>query len=456
MGYSKSGAPKAARTVPEEASRKIPEKTFIIDNGAYTMKAGYASAECRSIPNAIVKTRDNDIVVGAELSTVANWNEAVFRRPMEKGYITSWETQREIWDRSFFDANAEVKIEDPRDTTLILTEAPNAIPILKRNTDEMVMEEWGFGGYLKAIGPTYNAWNEIQSLFGDPITQTQEIKPADCLLVVDSGFSHTTVTPVYRGHPVHRGIRRLDFGGKHITSLLKELVSERQINMMDETYIMNQIKESACYVSNDFSKDMERTLKGNRSYQAKAEDGIVLDYVLPDPNANRKGFTRQHDPVMHMKKKKGALSGLSAEVLSEDVLVMGSERFHAPELLFTPSDIGLKEPGIPEMIMQSLSVLPTSLQAVYLANVLVVGGNALLRGFMERLETDLREIAPDTCVVRLRRAEDPIQSAWLGASRLAQNREHLNHVAISRQEYQEYGAGWAGQRFMIQAYLGSK
>lgn len=147
-------APKAARTVFEEISWKIPDKTFIIDNGAYTMKAGYASVDCNVIPNAIVKTRDNDIVVGSELSTVLNWNEAVFRRPMEKGFITSWETQREIWDRSFFDAkaDAEVKIEDARDTTLILTEAPNAMPVLQRNTDEMVMEEWGFKGYMKAIG----------------------------------------------------------------------------------------------------------------------------------------------------------------------------------------------------------------------------------------------------------------------------------------------------------------
>ncbi|CAG8109813.1 unnamed protein product [Penicillium salamii] len=443
-------APRAARNIFEEMTYKIPDKTFIIDNGAYTMKAGYASADCNVIPNAIVKTRDNDIVVGSELSTVLNWNEAVFRRPMEKGFITSWETQREIWDRSFFDAtaDAEVKIEDARDTTLILTEAPNAMLVLQRNTDEMVMEEWGFGGYMKAIGPTFNAWNEIQSLFGDPLTQSQEIKPADCVLVVDSSFSHTTVTPVYRGHPMQRGIRRLDFGGKHITSLLKELVSERQINMMDETYIMNEIKESVCYVSNDFNKDMERTVKErNRGNQGKAEDGIVLDYVLPDPNANRQGFTRQHDPEMHKRKKRGALSGLSAETLSEDVLVMGSERFHAPELLFTPSDIGVREPGIPEMIHQSLSVFPPGVQAAYWANILVVGGNSLLRGFMERLETDLRAIAPDTCVLRLRRAQHPIESAWLGASRLAQNREHLKRVSISREEYLENGSGWAVRRF---------
>lgn len=157
----------------------------------------------------------------------------------------------------------------------------------------------------------------------------------------------------------------------------------RQYNMVDETYIMNEVKETVCFVSNDFTGDMERTWKANRKRQD--EESVVVDYVLPDPNADRKGFTRAHDPLLHAKKKKGALSGLSAEVLSEDVLVLGNERFTVPELLFTPGDIGMKQAGIPDMILQSLSVLPAGLHAAFLANVLVVGGNAAIPGFMERL-----------------------------------------------------------------------
>lgn len=156
----------------------------------------------------------------------------------------------------------------------------------------------------------------------------------------------------------------------------------RQYNMVDETYIMNEVKESVCFVSNDFTGDMERTWKGNR---LQSEAGVVVDFVLPDPNAGKKGFMRPHDPLLHAKKKKGASSGLSAEVLSEDVLVLGNERFTVPELLFTPGDIGMKQAGVPDMILDSLSVLPPGLHAAFLANVLVVGGNAAIPGFMERL-----------------------------------------------------------------------
>lgn len=140
------------------------------------MKAGYASAiaseeealsACTTIPNALVKTRDNRIVVGTQLAThVSDWNEAMFRRPVEKGYIVNWEAQKEIWEQSFFEEKATarnklLRIPTPEATTLVLTEAPNALPALQRNTDEMVMEEWGFGGYARCLGE----WDNTSVVF---------------------------------------------------------------------------------------------------------------------------------------------------------------------------------------------------------------------------------------------------------------------------------------------------
>lgn len=227
-----------------------------------------------------------------------------------------------------------------------------------------------------------NAWNDAHALFGDPVPQTANVSPVECLLVVDSGYSHTTVTPVYNGRPLQRGIRRLDIGGKFLTNYLKDLVSIRQYNMLDETHIINEVKEAVCYVSNEFAQDMERTWKGNK--KNSSADGIVVDYVLPNPNTRKKGFVRTHDALQSMKQKKGMLGGASASE-AEDVLVLGNERFTVPEILFNPQDVGMQQLGVPEMIMQSLSVLPTGLHPAFLANVLVVGGNSLIPGFIERL-----------------------------------------------------------------------
>lgn len=133
------------------------------------MKAGYAadslpsdsdttaSSACSVIPNTLVKTRGNNVYIGAQLNShVTDWNELMFRRPVEKGYIVNWEVQKEIWEHSFFDDKTtrakELRIANPEETTLLLTEAPNALPALQKNADEIVMEEWGFGGYLRTIG----------------------------------------------------------------------------------------------------------------------------------------------------------------------------------------------------------------------------------------------------------------------------------------------------------------
>lgn len=43
--------------------------------------------------------------------------------------------------------------------------------------------------------------------------------------------------------------RRLDIGGKLLTNLLKETLSFRQWDMMDETWLTNALKEACCFVA---------------------------------------------------------------------------------------------------------------------------------------------------------------------------------------------------------------
>jgi actin-related protein 6 len=50
---------------------------------------------------------------------------------------------------------------------------------------------------------------------------------------------------------------RLDIGGKLLTNYLKESLSYRQLNLMDEFMVTEQIKEAACYSTLDYKKDMQ-------------------------------------------------------------------------------------------------------------------------------------------------------------------------------------------------------
>lgn len=295
-----------------------------------------------------------------------------------------------------------------------------------------------------APGPSFNAYHDVQGILRtprDPGTVAQ--LPAEILLLVDTGYSHTTITPILQGRPFHSAIRRLDVGGKLLTNYLTRLLSLRHYDMRNETYIVNEMKEAACYVSLDFKQDLDRAWKGTRgerrdTYLSGA--GIAKDYVLPDFHTRTKGIVREYDPQRASRARK-----LVSES-SEDVLTLRNERFTVPELLFHPSDIGVRQPGIADLVMQSLRVLPIGLWPGLLANIVVVGGNSLFEGFVERLQKEIVQLVPDECFVRVARPTNPITSTWSGAANLAKH-QHINSLSVTKQEYEEHGAAWAARKF---------
>ena len=71
-------------------------------------------------------------------------------------------------------------------------------------------------------------------------------------------FSFTHVIPYWRGQKIKQAIMRIDVGGKLLTNYLKELVSYRQLNLMDEYLVCHKMKELACYCTLDFKELFEK------------------------------------------------------------------------------------------------------------------------------------------------------------------------------------------------------
>lgn len=141
-----------------------PTRTLVVDNGAYTIKAGFVNhgddnddsinnqqQQPSVIPNCIARDRDRKTYVGTELEKCKDFGEIVFRRPVEKGFIVNWEAQKEIWERQFLDVKAPLRC-DPSETRLVLAEHPNSLPVLQTNCDQMVFEEFGFASYYRGNG----------------------------------------------------------------------------------------------------------------------------------------------------------------------------------------------------------------------------------------------------------------------------------------------------------------
>lgn len=140
------------------ASCDAPATTFVLDNGAYSLKAGFVRGgnndEPRTIPNCIARDRTRKLYVASSLDKCRDFGEMQFRRPVEKGFIVNWEVQKEIWDHEFFDNKAPSPC-DPTETRLILGEPPNGLPTLQTNCDQIVFEEYGFSSYYRGICMLY-------------------------------------------------------------------------------------------------------------------------------------------------------------------------------------------------------------------------------------------------------------------------------------------------------------
>ncbi|KAI0263934.1 actin family [Gloeopeniophorella convolvens] len=326
---------------------------IVLDNGASTIKLGITTApkDVRLVPNAIVRSKgDKATYFGHELAACRDFATLSYRLPFERGYLVDWDAQKAIWDGVFSDQVLNV---DTAETALLLTEPYFNLPNIQEVYDQFVFEEYEFQSYLCAPPA---ALVPHAPLFGQPA-------PA-CTLVVDAGFSFTHVVPLLDGAVVWRAVRRIDVGGKLLTNHLKALVSFRQWNMMDETHVMNDVKERCCYVAADFAADLEACR------DARRRGAIVQEYVLPDFSRNRHGRVRAPD---------------DARADGEQILYMANERFSVPEVLFRPDHIGLQQAGLGEAVAQAVAALPADLHGLFWANIGLVGGSTRFPGFAARL-----------------------------------------------------------------------
>ncbi len=133
--------------------------------------------------------------------------------------------------------------------------------------------------------------------------------------MLDSGDGVSHLIPVCEGFLNRFLIKRLNVAGRHVTNYFTKLLLIRgyAFNSTADFETVREIKEKLCYVSNDLKQDREL-----------ARDTTVLDkeYTLPD------GST----------------------------IIIGRERFEAPECLFNPSLIDSEMAGISDMVMQTVDV----------------------------------------------------------------------------------------------------
>lgn len=393
---------------------------LVLDNGASSAKIGFNTTDSpKLISNCIFKAKSErrKLFIGDQLEECKDYSGLFYVLPFQKGFLVNWDVEKQIWDYMF---GKEVMKVDFPETTLLLTEPHFNFTSIKDATDEILFEEYNFKALCRSTAAQLSAFK----------CHKEEVEKHLLCLVVDSGYSFTHIVPVFNGKVLKKGVKRINVGGKLLTNHLKEILSYRQLHVLDETYVINQVKEDTCYVSDNFYRDM------NTARFKGAKNTVVRDYVLPDYTHIKRGYVKSATEMWLGSKKE-----------NEQILRMNNERFAVPELLFHPSDIGIQEMGIPEAITHAIEQLPIEMQPHCYLNILLTGGCALLPGMKQRVFSEFRSLAPCDLDVTVHCPSKPVTHAWEGGCALSKTEVFVNKMCVTKAEYDEHGKNICREKF---------
>ena len=159
---------------------------------------------------------------------------------------------------------------------------------------------------------------------------------------------------------------------------------------------MNACKEDSCYVSLDYDNDMKQSqieASVNSRKNPHFQFNISRDYVLPDFTTIRRGFLKPADQTGKTDQ---------ADTDQQQLIRLNNERFSVPELLFSPSDVGIQQCGIPATIVESILQCDPDAHPWLFRNIVLTGGSACLPNIRSRIEREVRALAPDVYDVRFK------------------------------------------------------
>lgn len=192
---------------------------------------------------------------------------------------------------------------------------------------------------------------------------------------------------------------------------------------MEESYLVEHIKDTVCFVSADLQQDLRLAQSSHSPHK--------LEFVLPDGFTNMTGFARKPEATARGKAS-------SAPSQKELAVALNNERFLVPELLFNPSDVSLAQAGIAETIVDAVSSVHPDLHAMLYSNIILSGGSCCCPGFRQRLVTELRPLVPDHFDLNLVMPDSPVTCAWQGGSTFGCTADY-SAMAISKYDYEEQG-----------------
>lgn len=363
-----------------------PNPAVVIDNGSGMIKCGLNSHDLPTsvFPNLVGTERYEKVMQGSTSPSILYGHEANTRRgalslkyPVSHGIVDDWESMESIWINMY---SNELRL-DPSQHNALLTEAPLNPKLNREKMISIFFDTFQVPAFYLGV-------QAVLSLYSSGKMTG---------VVFDSGDGVTHIVPTYEGFGLTHAIRRLDIAGSDVTEYLSRILSDRGVYLKSSSEMesVREMKEKLCYVALDYESELKN---------AETSHNVQKSFILPDGQE----------------------------------VVIGVERFKAPEAMFQPNFVGKDVPGVSQSTEESIKKCDLDIRRALYENVMMSGGSTMYRGIRRRLEKDLKNGAPASARVVV--AADPQRkfSVWIGGKILSELSSFESNW-ITSAEYQEYG-----------------